>query len=448
MNARHLRGLAAVAASAAVAFSSTLPADAFAATPAERAPLSAKPHGRPGQVAGLALSITKPAAKYRVAATWQALAGATKYAVVMTDPTGAKIAGGTVTSPAWAGTTTLPAHTNVKVTVTPYVGTRRGRSTSITKQLPDVTAPTAVYSVHPGKNSWTILLGRDQISDDTYTASQLTETISWGDGSDPELFPVASSSRSHTYPTGPAVYYGSVRVHDPEDNNAVVPFTVALGDTGAPTGTAAVSQSSAFARWTRVAVSSEVSDDLSTPDHVSRSVDWGDGSVTVSSATAASTHVYAAAGSYTPSVTFSDEAGNVTTPVHTDTVLVVADTFGPQTTVVSPAKVTSVRAWSKVRGTVNDAPGVGAKVVKVKLVEKRGTRWYAYLPGRGVWAKAGTKAAALRKAGVAQVRPVGTGWTLPVKRLARGTLVVRAKGIDNLGNASAWKVRSQALTRR
>src|SRR4051794_30655541 len=94
------------------------------------APALAKPGGgKPiGPVKGLEAHVSHPGSAYNVDASWNALSSASKYIVKMTDSSGHQIGSGTVSSPAWSGTTTLPAMQSVKVTVTPYKGTRKGHS--------------------------------------------------------------------------------------------------------------------------------------------------------------------------------------------------------------------------------------------------------------------------------------------------------------------------------
>jgi hypothetical protein len=63
--------------------------------------------------------------------------------------------------------------------------------------------------------------------------------------------------------------------------------------------------------------------------------------------------------------------------------------------------------------------------------------------------KAGaTKGAALRKAGVAAVRPGTKGsWSYRLGRLRKGRLVFSAVGRDRVGNTSATVWTSRSLTR-
>src|SRR3954453_78673 len=90
------------------------------ATPAMAKPGGGKPIG---PVKGLEAHVSHPGSGYDVDAAWTALSSASKYVVKMTDSSGHPVGGGTVTSPAWSGTTPLPAMQSFRVTVTPYKGT-------------------------------------------------------------------------------------------------------------------------------------------------------------------------------------------------------------------------------------------------------------------------------------------------------------------------------------
>ncbi len=101
-----------------------------------------------------------------------------------------------------------------------------------------------------------------------------------------------------------------------------------------------------------------LADDLRSADHIARSVDWGDGSALEAWTTGTTIdHVYAVAGTYTPTVTITDEAGN-SAVVDASEVTVAADTTAPALTIAKPGKPTSVRAWKHVHGLDSDT-GVG-----------------------------------------------------------------------------------------
>src|SRR3954469_20618813 len=136
------------------------------------APALAKPSGggKPiGPVKHLVGHASSSGSAYDVDASWDALAPATKYVVKMTNSSGTQIDSGTVTSPSWSGSTTLPAAQSVRVSVTPYKGTRKGHSASVSITLPDVTAPNGEFSVvreAGNPSSPNVSLHRDSVTDD------------------------------------------------------------------------------------------------------------------------------------------------------------------------------------------------------------------------------------------------------------------------------------------
>lgn len=423
------------------------------ATPALAKPGGGKPIG---PVKHLVAHASHPGNAYDVDASWDALASATKYVVKMTNSSGTQIDSGTVTSPSWSGATTLPAMQIVKVTVTPYKGTRKGHSASVSVTLPDFTAPNGSFSVvreAGNPSSPNVSLHRDSVSDDVTAANAVTQTVDWGDGSSVEPWSTADATLAHVFPSNKAVYHPTVTLTDGAGNQRAVTLTVAVADTLAPTGTFAVTSNHGFARWTQVGVGqSAIHDDLSADSDIVRTVDWGDGtSPEVWQPGQQKTHQYATGGTFSPTVQLTDEAGNVSAPLSAGQVTVVVDIAAPLTTLQVPAsRRARVSSWTTLHGTADDGDGVGVRAVKVKAVQKRRTAWFAYKPATQRWIKAGaTKRAALREAGVATVVPTVSGaWSARLVRLTRGQLFVQARGVDNVGNISGPVAASSRLTRR
>lgn len=409
----------------------------------------AKPQPQIGPVTGLGLSVT-PGDGYRVDARWDALPRATRYAVKLVDGSNTRLAAGSVSTPTWGVSTTAPAGTRLTVTVTPYVDSRRGKPASVSQVLPDVTPPTAAYSVvrdaaDPSGGSVTIR--RDRLSDDLTPLAGITQTITWGAGLEPQPWAPAQTEISHDYGDAEALHRPVVTVRDAAGNTASHELAVPVRDAQAPTGSYAVSGGSAFARWTPVQLTElAAADNLSDAADLVRTVDWGDGSTETWNP--GLTHVYAAAGSFTPRVRLTDEAGNTSAWTSATVVDVVADTAAPTTTLRVPARATRASSWSTLRGVLDDGAGVGARATTVRVAQLRRGAWYAYRAPSRTWVRAAGRNAALTAArGTA--RPSATDrWALPVSGLRNGTLVVRYRGADLLGNTTATFVRSQVLTSR
>ena len=85
----------------------------------------------------------------------------------------------------------------------------------------------------------------------------------------------------------------------------------------------------------------------------------------------------------------------------------------------------------------------------MRVVEKRGGAWYVYRPASHTWAKAPSRAAALRRshAGSGGAGRVGGRWTFALPGVRRGTLVVRVVAGDHVRNTSRALTWSQQLTR-
>lgn len=409
----------------------------------------AKPRPQIGPVTGLGLTVT-PGDGYRVDARWDALPRATRYAVKLVDSSHTRLADGSVTAAEWSMTTTAPAGTRLTLTVTPYLDSRRGKPASVSQVLPDVTAPTAAYSVvrDPADPSGgKVTLRRDQLSDDVTALAAITQTITWDTGLEPQPWASAQTEISHDYGDAESLHRPVVTVRDAAGNTATHALAVPVRDAQGPTGSYAVSGGSAFARWTPVHLTElAATDNLSDADDLVRTVDWGDGST--ETWTPDLTHVYALAGSFTPRVRLTDEAGNTGAWATTSAVDVVADTAAPTTTLRVPARADRAASWSTLRGVLDDGAGVGARAATVRVAQLRRGAWYGYRAPSRTWVRATSRGGALTAARGA-ARPTATDrWALPVSGLRVGTLVVRYRGTDLVGNATATFVRSQALTRR
>jgi hypothetical protein len=413
---------------------------ALGASPSHAAP------NKIGPVKGLDLTFSKPNSRYVVASDWDDLARATSYRVSLTNA-GTVLQSDKVTTSSWTATTTLGVGARVTVKVVPLVGKKPGKQASVSEYLPDVTAPTGTFHVVqtvPGSKDVTVV--QDTLSDDVTATGNIVRTISWDQGMPAEAW----ADGSHSYTQDLRAYQPIVTLVDEEGNKREVSLgTVVVGDHTAPTATFETTDSG-WARWSKIALNytTEVEDNFSASDEVTCTVDWGDGSTDTWTGDAAPTHVYADADTYNPTVTLTDEAGNTATATMTNAVEIAADTAGPTVKLTKPAKLRSVRAWKPIRGKASDA-GTGVRNVKVRIAEKRAGRWYSYLAPSRTWVKGGsTQASALKRSRGAKVVPTDGVWRYRVSGLRKGTLVVKVRGTDNLGNRSRARTYGQLLTRR
>ncbi len=409
-----------------------------------------------GPVTGLAAAVTKPAGAYRVAATWNALSGATSYRLTLTDSTGTTLASGTVTGPAWTASTTKPAGTRVTVKVTPMASKRPGRAASITKVLPDLTAPTGTYHlVQVGGNGGTgghVDVTQDTLSDDVSAPADITRSIDW-DGQGVWAPWSTGTTVSNDYPSLSGVHYPQVKLVDQAGNQAIVPLhVVVVGDAADPTGAFDVAPVTGWAKLTRVQITqTALHDDLSTAQHIARMVNWNDG--TPQSAWLAGTtlsHVYQTGGPHTPTVQLTDEAENAAAPIVLQTVTSNVDAVAPRVTQQRPATQRGyVSRWKTLKGTATDTSGTGVRRVTLRIVEKRGTAWYAYRATTHTWVKAASKAGAVRRSTVASITPNALHrWSYRLPGLRKGSLLVWRTGTDLVGNTSAVSALRQVLNHR
>jgi len=279
---------------------------------------------------------------------------------------------------------------------------------------------------------------------DTSTNSPSKREWDFGDGANS-----TSQSPSHTYDS-PGDYTVTLTVtNGAGSDTATARISVADQDDKPPTGAFSLSPATGWARSTRVTLTqTSIGDNVTPPGSIRRVVDWKDGSGAVTWTTGTTTsHVYTRAGSYAPTETLTDQAGNHAT-VTAATVTVRTDTSRPTVGLSRPGARTSVAAWRVLKGRVGDR-GSGLSWVHVRVVEKRGGVWYADRPASHTWVKSGSRAAALHKSRVGRAVLVGTGrWSLVLPGLRKGTLVVRVIAADRAGNASRPATYGQLLTRR
>lgn len=409
-------------------------------------PGHAAPKGKIGPVQNLTVEITKPSA-YKLTANWDALERATSYRVSLSSG-GSVLASDKMTQTSWVVNPPVTAGRTVTVKVVPLNQNRPGKPASVNKVVPDLTAPTGTYSVSLDVRTATVT--ETDLTDDLSLDAVIDREIDWDDnGSGWQAWDTGTTS-AHTYQPGKAAYHPRVRLTDEAGNPEVLLLdAVAIDDTEAPEGTFTASSGSAWAKYTKVTVTQvgELSDDVSAAANITRVVDWKDGTTSPWTEGTTPQHVYATAGNYTPIVRLTDESGK-TANVSTSEIGVQADSVAPRASLTKPAKVSSVRAWKRLKGKAKDVAGTGVRNVTVRIVEKRNGRWFAYRATSRTWVKASSKAAALRNAKAAKVAPVDGIWRYSVRRLSKGAIVVQVRGTDNVGNRSKFRTYSQLLNRR
>ena len=403
---------------------------------------SAAPPVRPGPVADLTLTAAAaPGGGYTVTSSWTPATDATSYRIVLTSG-GTAVASVVQTAPPWSATLVLAPNSQLQVTVTAVAGKRAGTPASVVYTLPDLAPPVGVFTVTTSGMDATIT--QTSLSDDATPAAQIKRTVSWGDGSAAQVWQTGVAL-AHNY-AALGRYVPTVTLTDNAGNAVTLTLKAAVfGDSTAPAANYASGPSSAFAAWTKVKLNQESLSDNYTPTTlVERTVSWGDGSTEAWKEGTTLTHVYAVAGTFTPTVVALDEAGN-SSKTAADKITVTVDGDGPAVTVAKPRAAAKVRSWRTVKGTAKDA-GVGVSDVRLAAIQKRGTAWFAYSATTKKWTKAGTKAKAWKKAVAVAGTRDKSAWKARLTGLRKGKLLLRASATDHLGNASKVASRAGTLT--
>ena len=313
--------------------------------------------------------------------------------------------------------------------------------------LPDQIAPPRRTRPRWDNNTGVATLTEHDLADDS-SLSDVNRTVNWDDGTSATY--LAGEPITHTYPLTEWRYVPTVTLEDAVHNTsaAITAAAIVINDTEAPTGTFTNGSTTGWAKLTKVTVTqTALADNWSPAPNIARRIAWGDGTSTAWRAGTTISHVYAKAGTFTPAVTITDEAGIAAT-VSTSAVAVKVDKTGPRVTLARSRPKHSVKAWRKLRGQATDA-GTGVKTVSLKAVEKRKGHWFAYNARTHRWVKAATKAKAFaRSTALTRTTDPQHRWTAELRGLRKGTLVYKVWATDAVKNRSATVTHKASLSRR
>lgn len=308
-----------------------------------------------------------------------------------------------------------------------------------------VAPPTASFTATPVTGAAPL----DVAFEDTSTGTPTSWSWNFGDNSSS-----TTQNPTHTFSV-PGTYPVTLTARN-EGGSTTATRTVTVQDVTAPDGSYTVSTASAAAGSSTVTLQQQsLSDDFTPTSGITRRVSWGDGSAAFSWASGTTTtHVFRSAGSFTPRVTLVDAAGNTRT-VSAPTVSVsgpppvVRDTSAPSVWLIPPTTSrSSVSSWRVLRGASSDASGTGVRFVTLRVIEKRGSTWFAYRAGSHSWVRATSKAAALRRASATRVVvSSASAFQERLYGLRRGLLEVRFTATDRAGNRSGTHLVSRRLVR-
>lgn len=280
----------------------------------------------------------------------------------------------------------------------------------------------------------TVRLSRTSVADDE-DGRLLYSEINWGDGTTGALFD--NTTESHAYARS-GTFRVTVAVHDLDGTGTAV-FTGTDTVRVAPVaGTYRLSSRSVWRGLdTTQAVTLSLGGVPATATKVS--IGWDDGTESVVGRTSRPVaHRFRYSGNHTVTVALVNGAGR-SAPRTVGTVKVSTDYTAPSVALKKPAKANRVASWRTIRGTVADR-GAGVQAVVVVLAEQRGGRTYYYNGKTFVKGK-------VTKAKRIIVRPSKGTWSVKIKGLKKGTLVVAYAAVDKVGNGSSAKSKVVRLTR-
>jgi hypothetical protein len=409
-------------------------------------PAQAKPT-KPGAVTITTLQAKESAyGTYDVTVDWNTATPAASYEAPISR-SGTVLKSATLTGTEWTPGVSGNPGQQLTVQVRGLAGHFKGKwatkSVTLTDQLP----PTASYSDDWDNDTGIATLTELGLEDDS-PLTGVTRTVDWGDGDTTSYG--AGQPITHTYPLTEKRYVPVVTLEDAAHNasHPVEAPAVVINDTKAPTGDFTNATTTAWAKFTKVTVAQngDLVDNWSPSANITRSVDWGDGTVVDWTTGTTLSHVYADAGTYQPKVTITDEAGNPAVEPTSD-VVVRLDATAPKVKLTLPRSKHSVKAWTTLRGTATDG-GTGVKSVWVKAVEKRGATWYGYNAVTHKWVKATSKTKAFTKAkAFTRTTNARHRWNAKLAKLRKGTLVYKVRATDRVNNRSVTVTHQATLTK-
>ncbi|WP_229075894.1 ExeM/NucH family extracellular endonuclease [Actinoplanes sp. DH11] len=321
---------------------------------------------------------------------------------------------------------------------TPITADTTPRSTA---GVADTTAPAGTFGLNaaalwPGQS---VTLTQLSLTDDVSEAGKISRVVDWGDGSAPQTLTAGATSATHRYATA-GNWTVSVTLTDEAGNTGAASFT-------GPATVAVAAQAGKYQLNPKLIWETE-STDLAfsgVTGATELTVDWGDGTRTKTSATAAGVaHAYTKPGFFQVKVTPSNAAGAGKT-VTAGVVTVLADFFRPDVRLTEPRNDDRASSWTSVTGTAYDL-GAGVADVDVKLIQERSGKWH-YFAG-GTWTKASSERDAAAKAQVLSTIPDAKGaWNVPVTGVAKGTLKITYSASDKAGNTSSSKTYSTRIVK-
>jgi len=305
----------------------------------------------------------------------------------------------------------------------------------------DTQPPTGPFTTNPTSASTgtTVHVVQQAIHDNVTPDSLIDRHVDWGDGS-PAQHWTSGTTLAHVYQNA-GTFTPKVTLTDQAGNSSgpisasAVTVTVPA-DSQPPTGSFSTEPTSAWAGLDKVkVVQSAIGDNVTPVDQIQRMVDWGDGTQQAWTSGTTLAHVYRSGGTFTPTVTLTDQAGNHAS-IDSTAVAVRVDSSGPVVKVTVPAHRHHVLSWRPVRGTARDT-GTGVTTVSMKAVQRRGSSWYAYRASSHSWVKASTRAKALARGTTIHVHVNGKHrWHTKLAHLRQGRLVVQVWAHDQVKNRS------------
>ena len=229
-----------------------------------------------------------------------------------------------------------------------------------------------------------------------------------------------------------------------------VPAGAAPADTEPPTGSFVVLSATSSddpGPFVVEVVQNSLRDDRSAQADILREVNWGTGvGYEPWRRGDAIEFAYTTVGRYELKVRITDEAGNAA--VEQLGTIVVEDDFAPTLRVNRPAS-DRLKVWRSISGYARDVGLAGVEFVRVKAVQQRNRGWFAYLGADRGWQLAPRgRVEARQMASAVRVPTSANGsWTVSLKGLGFGKLLVRTFARDLVGNRSDPAVVKRVLTR-
>jgi 5'-nucleotidase len=352
-----------------------------------------------------------------------------------------------------------PRSLSALLTVALGAGFLAGAGTLASPASAEGAAPTGAYALNTTAiwEKQYVLLTQTALADDVDAADAITREINWGDGTIETLKPGTTTTKlRHQYETA-GTYTVLVNLTDSEGNTAAAEVT-GTADVKVTTtaGTYKVDKKSAWTgkRWnkdfslwweTPATLTMTLSGIPANATRVRITLGDGEEKLVPRTTKKVSLGYYAGHTPYRVTVSLENENGR-SAEKFVGNFTVTHDRWAPAVSVTTPSKPAKASSWKTIKGKSTDK-GLGTDVVRVSLVQERGTTLYYFNFTKKAWSKLPADGyIPNNSSGIKNVKVSRGAWSVSVAGMKKGYLTVVYAAKDKANNYTDWLYKQRNIT--